>query len=83
MLFFDKHLTFIVYAVVYKTFPIVSKVKKLTKEYQVKFLYTITCLKWPLKGPQNVCVFKTDNGFMLVKSIEECSRGPFCNPFDL
>ena len=44
--------------------------------------YSQTCLKQKLKRRQ-VFFFKTGNRLIQVKSIAECSRGAFCNTFDL
>ena len=41
-----------------------------------------TCLKRSLKKDQKLG-FKTDYCLMQVKSIAECSKGAFCNTFDL
>ena len=40
------------------------------------------CLKRPLKKSPKY-VFNTDTRLLQVKSIAECSRGAFCNTFDL
>ena len=45
--------------------------------------YSKTCLKWPLKKEDQNLVFMTDYPLMQVKSIAECSKGAFCNTFDL
>ena len=51
-------------------------------------VYSKTCLKRPLSKRQKIVCFifkiiKTDYRIMQVKSIAECSKGAFCNTFDL
>ena len=53
-----------------------------------KFIYSKTCVKWPLKNKQTK-ILMTNGSLMKVKSIADCSpwstlqRGAFCNTFDL
>ena len=45
-------------------------------------VYIKTCVNSHSQKDQKL-VFKTNNHLMQVKSIAECSRGAFCNTFDL
>ena len=43
----------------------------------IKEKYSKTCLKRPLKKTQQTLVFNTNYRLIQVKSIAECSQGPF------
>ena len=45
-------------------------------------IYSKTCLKRPLKIDK-ANVLMTNDSLMKVKCIAECSKGAFCNTFDL
>ena len=52
-------------------------------EITLKFLYTVKAVLSGHSKTDKTKVLKTNGCLMKVESIVECSRGAFCNTFDL
>ena len=64
---------------------VVNNIKVITQDYVRLYLIEIT-VKPVLCGhskTDKMKVLKTGGSLMLVQSIAECSRGAFCNTFDM